>query len=146
MKGLTKKIFAWLIMGVLICSNTLFPLANEAEASDWAEGVSFESIQDTLGSETLNAVSGGNNLGQVSEASKGFIFKMTRPGVTSGQQNMKIGLYNTQENNVWAGGYILHLTTKTAEGELGWCVRRASDEAAFAFDTFTGLTGDEIRI
>lgn len=144
-KGHHKRIVALSVAFALICTSLWIPEGDKTVHAEEKE-IGFESLYHTMQKGSVTAVTGHNQLGSLSNRSKGFAFEMTSPTANGSRKFIKIGLYNTTENNVWSGGYILRLQEPENEGELGWCVCRATDEAAFQFDTLTGLTGDKFLI
>ena len=65
----------------------------------------FETIADTTGDlSTTVAANSSSALGKLSNTSRGFTFDVNKPGADG---TLKIGLYNTAENDVLKDGYIL---------------------------------------
>ena len=141
----TQRALACLIAFALLCT-TVFSqwTGNTVKAESTSNGITFETISDTLNTDSIETTKNAStNLGSVSNKQTGFEFQLTRPGTSAGGQ-IKIGLWNTSENNVWSNGYILVVQPRSEEGKLGGAMRKGDGEGLFSFGDLTDITGDTV--
>lgn len=109
--------------------------------------ITYEDVKDTAGIDSATMANAEYlDMGQVKNNKDYFMFQVSRPEITASEENFKIGLYNTEAKNPWAGGYILSLNTKTTDGTIGWSVRSDGETVLVGFDDISGLAGDYITV
>lgn len=108
------------------CSNTITVSALDKEDEDV---LPTDIIFDDLSKENISAVNSvATSLGKIVGTDHGFRFKVTRPD----EGRMKIGLYNTSDENPWADGYVLMMERGSQTGAVNWNVRSGANESAWA--------------
>ena len=100
------------------------------DGSDWtfSTRMPFETVADTSGSLTTTvSANGSGSLGKVSSTAMGFTFDLNKlQGTTDGV--LRIGLYNTAENDVLKDGYVLLVQNGMAEGTVQFRLYGSGEE------------------
>lgn len=109
--------------------------------------ITFEDLNNTLGEKQVSVERGiGTNLGQLTEATKGFAFRITRPTPASAGA-IKLGFYNTDTANPWGNGYILIISSKSVDGNIDFAVRKGADETLIAYPgEISGFVGEYLTV
>ena len=103
----------------------------------------FETVADTTGNLTTTvAANSSSALGQLSGTSRGFTVDVNKPTADSA---LKIGLYNTAENDVLKDGYVLHMEKTDADNTLQFRLF-GSGEVDLGLQTEVQVEGDIVTI
>lgn len=100
-----------------------------------SEDITFEDLGMMSGKNLIKAASKTTtSLGSLEQKTHGVKLKIKRPDQEDQGANIRLGLYNTTENNPWADGYILNICRNT-ESEIGWALRYGTGEKLIEFGT-----------
>ena len=123
-----KKMFITLMAASFILAIGAVALVNTTPNTVFAaDNLVIEDLVQFAGSDAVYVEAqpsgGGFKIGQVSANGTGVTFSIPRPRLAT----VKIGLWSTNEANIWSNGYILQVNAKDQAGTVGIILKDGSE-------------------